>query len=91
MEKHESDISFIARWTANELSDQELTEFKKTDAYKDFNRINIISQGFKGPKIDKETALLKIKVKMKSSKIRKLNTSTWYSIAASIAIIISVF
>ena len=28
---------------------------------------------------------------MKSGKIRKLNTSTWYSIAASIAIIISVF
>ena len=50
MEKHESDISFIARWAANELSEQELTEFKKTDAYKDFNRINIISQGFKGQK-----------------------------------------
>ena len=91
MKKYESDTSFIARWVSNELSEEELTEFKKTDAYKDFNRINIISQGFKGPKIDKRAALINTKIKMKAGKVKRLNLLTWYVVAASVLIILSVF
>lgn len=92
MKKYESDTSFIARWAANELSEEELTEFKKTEAYKDFNRINTIAQGFKGPKINTKNALIKTKTKMRSGKVRKLNTHPlWYAAAASVAILLSVF
>lgn len=91
MKKYETDESFLARWIANELSDDELTEFKKTDAYKDFNRINNTAQQFRGPKIDKEAALRKTKAKMQQNgKVRKLSFSVWYA-AASIALILGVF
>lgn len=89
MKKYESDTSFIARWVANELSEEELIEFKKTDAFKDFNRINIVAQQFKGPKIDTKAALVKTKAKMKKGKIIQLNRNFWYSIAASIVLLLS--
>ncbi|KAB1158523.1 FecR family protein [Tenacibaculum aiptasiae] len=89
MKKYETDKSFLARWAANELSEDELAEFMQTDAYKDFNRINEFAQQFKGPKIDKEAALLSTKAKMKRGKVKTLNKSFWFSVAASIAILIS--
>ncbi|CAL2104304.1 FecR family protein [Tenacibaculum sp. 190130A14a] len=88
MKKYETDKSFLARWAANELSNEELAEFKKTDAFKDFDRINEIAQQFKGPKIDTKAALARTKTKMNKGKVRSLNSKLWYSIAASIAILI---
>ncbi|WP_299158237.1 FecR family protein [uncultured Tenacibaculum sp.] len=88
MNKYETDKSYLAKWAANELSKEELAEFMQTDAYKDFNRINIIAQQFKGPEIDKKAALVKTKTKIKKGKIVKLNRNFWYSIAASIALLL---
>lgn len=90
MKKYETDKSFLARWAANELSKEELTEFMQTDAFKDFQRINEVAQQFKGPKIDTKAALANTKSKMvrETGKVRTLNTKFWYSIAASIAILI---
>ena len=88
MNKYETDKSYLAKWAANELSKEELAEFMQTDAYKDFNRINIIAQQFKGPKIDKKAALVKTKTKIKKGKTVKLNRNFWYSIAASIALLL---
>lgn len=93
MKKYEIDKSFLARWAANELTNEELAEFKKTDAYKDFKLINAISQNFKGPIIDKNAALIKTKAKIakEKGKVKKLNPSLWYSIAASILLVLGLF
>ena len=91
MKKYETDKSFLARWIANELSEEELAEFKQTDAYKDFTRINEVAQQFKAPQLDIQKSLANTKAKMNTGKIRKLNTKVWYSIAASIAILITLF
>ena len=91
MKKYETDKSFLARWIANELSEEELAEFKQTDAYKDFTRINEVAQQFKAPQLDIQKSLANTKAKINTGKIRKLNTKVWYSIAASIAILITLF
>ncbi|WP_299440151.1 FecR family protein [uncultured Aquimarina sp.] len=88
MEKYESDETLIARWVAGELNKEELSEFKKSDAYQMFDRINIESQKFKAPPVDKRQALIKTKEQITFGKTRKSSNSTWYAIAASIAIVI---
>ncbi len=91
MEKHETDETFIARWVAGELSEEELSEFKKSDAYEMFYRINAEAQKFEAPPIDKRQALIKTKEKITFGKAKKRSNTTWYAIAASIAMLIGVF
>ncbi|MDY8134893.1 FecR family protein [Aquimarina sp. 2201CG5-10] len=93
MEKYESDNTFIARWVAGELSEEELSEFKKSEAYKEFALINEEAQKFKAPPVDKRQALIKTKEQITFGKKRKPISiyRTWYVVAASIAIIISIF
>ncbi len=90
MEKYESDETLIARWVAGELNDDELSAFKKTEAYKEFNRINEVAQNFKAPPVDSEQALIKVKEQITFGKRRKIGKS-WYAIAASIALVIGLF
>ncbi len=90
MENYESDKTFLARWATGELSEEELSEFKNSEAYKGFNRINKVAQNFKAPLLDKRQALIKTKEQITFGSKRRTNT-TWLAIAASIAIIIGVF
>ena len=57
--KYESDASFLARWAENRLNQEELSEFEKTEAFKDFERINTITQQFSAPPIDKSCCIKK--------------------------------
>lgn len=90
MEKYESDETFIARWVASELSEEELSEFKNSEAYKLFYHINEEAQNFKAPPIDKRQALIRTKEQITFGKTRKRSNNTWYAIAASVAIILGV-
>ncbi|MBQ4820618.1 FecR family protein [Aquimarina sp. MMG016] len=90
MEKYESDETFIARWVAGELNEEELSEFEKSDAYKVFDRINEEAQQFQAPPIDKRQALIRTKEQITFGKKRK-TSNAWYAIAASIAIVIGTF
>lgn len=90
MEKYESDKTFLARWAAGDLSEEELSEFKKSDAYKGFDRINIEAQKFKAPPVDKRQSLIRTKEQISFGKKRKSTNIKWYAIAASILIIIGV-
>ncbi len=91
MEKYESDKTFIARWVAGELSEEEAFEFEKSDAFKDFNRINEEIQKYKAPAIDKRQSLIATKAKISFGKQRKNTYKTWYAIAASIVVILGIF
>ncbi|GAA4274343.1 FecR family protein [Aquimarina gracilis] len=91
MEKYESDETFIARWIAGELSEQELSEFKKSKAYADFVRINQEAQQFKAPPVDTRKALIRTKEQITFGKRSKVIPMTWYAIAASIVVILGVF
>ncbi len=91
MEKYESDETYIARWVAGELSEEELSEFKKSEAYKEFNRINRVAQNFKAPPVHTRDALIKTKEQITFGKKQKITNTAWLSIAASIVIILGVF
>ncbi|MEW7291139.1 FecR family protein [Aquimarina sp. 2304DJ70-9] len=91
MEKYESDETYIARWVAGELSEEELSEFKKSEAYKGFNRINTIAQHFKAPPVDTRRALITTKEQITFGKKRKTTNTTWLAIAASVVVILGVF
>ena len=88
--KYESDPTFLARWIANELTDEELTEFKSMEAFNDFQRINAIAQEFKAPPVDVQSALQNTKAKIKTATTKKVIKfkPIWYAAAASVAILI---
>lgn len=90
--KYESDASFLARWAENRLSEEELSEFEKSEAFKDFDRINTFTQQFSAPPIDKEAALKNTKAKFSvNNKKKVISLKPYiYAVAASIALIIGV-
>lgn len=91
MEKYESDKTFIARWIAGELSEDELSEFKKSEAYAGFDLINTEAQKFKAPPVNLQKALARTKEGISFGKKGKVIRMTWYAVAASIAVLLGVF
>lgn len=90
MNKFEKDETFLARWIANELSEEELIAFKKTKAYQEFSKINDTASSFYLETPDIESAYTKVKTKKsQKSKVRKLYP--YYSVAASILLILGLF
>lgn len=91
--KYKSDDSFLARWAENKLSDEELLEFQKTEAYREFQLINEVSQQFSAPDLDLEKALEMTKSKTKISSKGKVVSlrKYWYAAAASVVIIFGIF
>lgn len=87
-----SDESFIARWVAGELSKEELIEFKKTEAYNDFELINTTSQQFTAPPINKIKSLTEVNELINFRKKTKSKQRTLFlSIAASIIVLFGIF
>ncbi|TVZ55993.1 FecR family protein [Lutibacter sp. Hel_I_33_5] len=85
MEKHFSDDTFLARWISNDLSEEELTSFKKSKEYTAFNKINESAQKLEAPAYNKKAALHKIQQELhkeNQSKVRRLIPTWMYSAAA---------
>lgn len=89
MKNYDTDDTFLGRWIAGELSEEELIHFKKTDTYKQFNLINKESQLLNGPDIDVEAALQNVKQKLKSEPSKPKTISLWQTISIAAIIIIS--
>ncbi|MGI9550174.1 MAG: FecR family protein [Aurantibacter sp.] len=49
--------NYLAKWLNNELSEEELTEFKKSEAYKSYQKIVAVSDTLEAPDFDVEKAL----------------------------------
>ncbi|WP_299886097.1 FecR family protein [uncultured Lacinutrix sp.] len=88
-ENYDTDDTFLGRWIAGELSEQERIAFEKTKAYKQFNIINKEVQLLEGPNIDTEAALKAVKLKLKSKQKRTNVIKLWQSITVAAIIIIS--
>lgn len=101
MKKYDTDETFLARWIAGELSDEELKEFEKTDAYKQFYAINKEAQQIESISVDTEKALHKVSSRLSFDKLRTDSSNTtkkqpkiiqWsWSIVASIALLIGAY
>jgi len=89
MKKYETDESFLGRWIAGELSEEERIAFEQTDAFKQFDIINKEAQLLDGPEIDVERALQTVKDKLadkpKKGKLIKL----WRNISVAAIVILS--
>lgn len=87
MKNYDSDETFLGRWIAGELSDEELAHFKKTETYRQYKLINEESQHLRGPEIDVETALKNVKqnIKYETTKAKVLNL---WQIAGAAAILV---
>ena len=90
MKNYDTDDTFLGRWIAGELSEDERIAFEKTDAFKQYTIINKEATLLEGPTIDTEAALLKVKsqIQYKATKPKTV-INLWYRIAAAAVIIIS--
>ena len=78
------DDTFLSRWINNELSDEELAEFKKSKDYAMYNRILSGSELIESANFDEDALLSRIKHKQ-SRTIGQPRRKWWvYSAAASI-------
>lgn len=92
MEEYYTEETFLARWIANELSDEELAAFKKTDAYKQLSIIDRESQVLDGPEVNTELALQKVTRQLQSSKGKPKIKRLWiYAAAAGVTLLIGFF
>lgn len=48
--------NYLAKWLSNELTEEELSEFKKSDAYASYQKIKEASKHLEAPKFDAEKA-----------------------------------
>ncbi|WP_157366744.1 FecR family protein [Aquimarina agarilytica] len=85
-----NDDTFLARWLNNELTDEELKNFKASDDYAKYAKIAEKTKQFQIPAFDKEgiKATIQSTIQKKPSKLIPLYTR-WASVAA--VILIAVF
>ncbi|WP_298893811.1 FecR family protein [uncultured Psychroserpens sp.] len=89
MNNYDTDDTFLGRWIAGELSEEELIAFKSTKTYKQFKLINIESQLLSGPDIDVERALREVKQKLKQNKAKTKTIRLWQTITVAAMLIIA--
>jgi len=85
--------NYLAKWLNNELTEAELSEFKKSDEYASYQKIIEASKSLETPEFDVEKALTDIKNKQhnKEVKVVKLNPiKKLIQVAAAIAVIVGV-
>lgn len=92
MKNYETDDTFLARWIAGELSEEERIAFEKSEAFKQFDLINKESQLLEGPSIDTHAALQKVKVRLgrQDKKTKVVSIRRWYAVAATIIILVGI-
>ena len=84
--------NYLAKWLNNELSEQELEEFKKTKEYASYKKIADFSSKLDAPNFDSNKALEEIKRKrsLKNTKVIHLSPiKRFLRIAAVVVILIS--
>jgi len=84
--------NYLAKWLNNELSEAELSEFKKSDAYASYMRIAEASNTLEAPEFDVEMAWNTLKERGfdTTTKVRPLNPyKQFLRIAAVIAILLA--
>ena len=92
MKNYKTDDSFLGRWIANELSEEERIAFEKTTEFKQFTIINAESLLLEGPTINTEAALQKIKKQLqKKPKVINLKHYMRFAIAAIFIISLGFF
>lgn len=92
--KKEFDDTFLSRWLNNQLNDSELDEFKNHPDYALYQRIAMKSEELVVPKYNKEKLYSRIQKEIsepKKGKVRNLHTKLSIGVAASIAILFTVF
>lgn len=84
--------NYLAKWLNNELTEEELATFKKSDEFASYQKIISTTERLKAPDFDVENALAesKLKKKAQSSKLIKLSPiKKWMRIAAAIALLLT--
>lgn len=89
MKNYDTDETFLGRWIAGDLSDEELIQFKKTETYKQYKLINNESQLLSGPDIDVEAALQSVKQKLNSKPSKPKTIRLWQTISIAAILVIS--
>lgn len=90
--QHTADDTFLARWLAGELSDEELMQFKASDEYKEYVEITKVADSFSMPEYDVEEELSRFKRRIDhttprvNAPILRFNRARFISIAAAILI-----
>ncbi len=72
MENWEKDDTFLAKWQAGELSEEERIAFEQSKAFKEFQAISNTASAFKVPEFNVEQSLATWKEKRRSQSIREL-------------------
>lgn len=83
--------NYLAKWLNNELSEEELAEFKKTEAYSTYQRIIATSNAMKAPDFDMDGTYASLQNKrQKQVKVRSLSPiKKLMRIAAAVLLLIS--
>ncbi|MFH6602215.1 FecR family protein [Maribacter algicola] len=84
--------NYLAKWLNNELDEQELEEFKNSEAYASYQRIAEASNRFEAPDFDVEEALMALKNKqtLKSTKVVQLHPyKKFLRVAAAILVLVT--
>ncbi len=92
--KKEFDDTFLSRWLNNQLNDSELDEFKNHPDYALYQRIAMKSEELVVPKYNKEKLYSRVQKEISEpikGKVRNLYTKLSIGVAASIAILFTVF
>ncbi|MCD2258391.1 FecR family protein [Psychroserpens luteolus] len=89
MNTYDTDDTFLGRWIAGELSEEELIAFKNTKTYKQFKLINMESQLLSGPDIDVEKALRDVKQRLKQNKSKTKTVRLWQTISVAAILILA--
>ena len=88
-QKYNIDDTFLARWLNNELTEEELSDFKKSEDYVLFQKIADKSTLFSVPEFNEKQSFQNIQQKLKNqkTKVRKLVTNWVYGAAAAVLIL----
>lgn len=91
MQNNFTDDTFLARWLNNELSDEEVKAFEKTEDYYAYKRIATTSALLEKPSFDKGKAFQKLLQNRMAAKRKPIITLLPFWLAASVAILMGIF
>jgi ferric-dicitrate binding protein FerR (iron transport regulator) len=84
--------NYLAKWLNNELTEAELAEFKKSDAYASYQRIVEATDALEAPDFDMEGALIEVKNRrfLKDTKVVQLAPFKMFlRVAAVVAVLLA--
>ncbi|MFK7747202.1 MAG: FecR family protein [Kordia sp.] len=92
MMEEKNDDRFLARWLANDLTEDETLRFESSAEYQDYLQIIESVDLMEAPSFDKQSLLSSIQQKQQKQtpKVRKLNTSWLYTAAAVVLLFVGI-